>query len=157
MKRLLVCLALILSFVCMPIGNQNSFGATKTKAQSKFVSNKVLKKWKKGWHSRSGRKYYCVKKGKLAKGWKKIGKNKFYFDRKNGFMKRYCQTIGGAKYYFNSKGVMKTGLVTFKVGSRWYDKSGKQVSGWKTVSINGKKRKALFRSEDGYHDSGKYG
>ena len=76
MKRLLVCLALILSFVCMPIGNQNSFGATKTKAQSKFVSNKVLKKWKKGWHSRSGRKYYCVKKGKLAKGWKKIGKNK---------------------------------------------------------------------------------
>ena len=80
MKRLLVCLALILSFVCMPIGNQNSFGATKTKAQSKFVSNKVLKKWKKGWHSRSGRKYYCVKKGKLAKGWKKIGKNKFYFD-----------------------------------------------------------------------------
>lgn len=48
MKRLLVCFVLILSFVCVPIGSQNSYGATKTKAQSKYVSNKVLKKWKKG-------------------------------------------------------------------------------------------------------------
>lgn len=79
MKRLLVCLALILSFVCMPIGNQNSFGATKTKAQSKFVSNKVLKKWKKGWHSRSGRKYYCVKKGQTGKGLEKNRKKQILF------------------------------------------------------------------------------
>ena len=72
----------------------NSYGATKTKAQSKYVSNKVLKKWKKGWHSRAGRKYYCVKKGKLAKGWKKIGKSKYYFDKKMGsccdFVKRFA-------------------------------------------------------------------
>ena len=41
MKRLLVCFVLILSFVCVPIGSQTSYGATKTKAQSKYVSNKV--------------------------------------------------------------------------------------------------------------------
>ena len=47
MKKVLVCFVLVLSFVCMPIGSQTSYGATKTKAQSKYVSNKVLKKWKK--------------------------------------------------------------------------------------------------------------
>lgn len=149
MKRLLVCFVLILSFVCVPIGSQTSYSATKTKAQSKYVSNKVLKKWKKGWHSRAGRKYYCVKKGKLAKGWKKIGKNKYYFDKKNGFMLRFRQTIRGKKYYFNSKGAMKTGLVKFKAGNRWYDKNGKQVTGWKTVPIKGKKEKHCFDPKTG--------
>ena len=45
MKRLFVCFVLILSFVCMPTSHQNIYGATKAHAQSKYVSNKVLKKW----------------------------------------------------------------------------------------------------------------
>lgn len=64
-------------------------------------------------------------------------------------MKRYYQTIGGKKYYFNSKGAMKTGLVKFKVGNRWYDKNGKQVTGWKTILINGKKEKHCFDPKTG--------
>ena len=104
---------------------------------------------KKGWHSRAGRKYYCVKKGKLAKGWKRIEKTKYYFDKKNGFMLRFRQTIRGKKYYFNSKDAMKTGLVKFKAGNWWYDKNGKQITGWKTVPINGKKEKHCFDPKTG--------
>lgn len=63
----------------MPIGGQNSYGATKTHVQSKYVSNKVLKKWKKGWHSRAGRKYYCVKKGQAGKGLEKDRKKQVLF------------------------------------------------------------------------------
>ena len=43
---------------------------------------KFEKMEKKGWHSRAGRKYYCVKKGKLAKGWKRIEKTSIILIKK---------------------------------------------------------------------------
>lgn len=40
---------------------------------------------------------------------------------------------------------MKTGLVKFKAGNWWYDKNGKQITGWKTVPINGQMKMDVFK------------
>lgn len=95
------------------------------------------------------KKVLLRKKGQTGKGLEKDRKNKYYFDKKNGFMLRFRQTIRGKKYYFNSKDAMKTGLVKFKAGNWWYDKNGKQITGWKTVPINGKKEKHCFDPKTG--------
>lgn len=95
------------------------------------------------------KKVLLCEKRQAGKGLEKDRKNKYYFDKKNGFMLRFRQTIRGKKYYFNSKDAMKTGLVKFKAGNWWYDKNGKQITGWKTVPINGKKEKHCFDPKTG--------
>ena len=79
MKKVLVCFVLVLSFVCMPIGSQTSYGATKTKAQSKYVSNKVLKKWKKRMAFPCRKKVLLCEKRQVGKGLEEDRKKQVLF------------------------------------------------------------------------------
>lgn len=84
-----------------------------------------------------GKYYYFNKYGMMQTGWKVIGKSKYYF-KKNGSAAIGKIRIGKGLYYFSKKGIMQTGWRVIS-GKRYYfnKKSGKAVSGWKT--IKGKK------------------
>lgn len=127
---------------------------TNTKATSTQmkVPKKVLKKWKKGFHKYKGNRYYCKRKGKLAKGWKTIKKKRYYFIPANGAAAKYHKTIKKKRYYFTKSGVMKTGWVKFKNGKRYYKKSGIMATGVTTI----KKKEYYFNPTDGLMMSSKY-
>lgn len=137
--------------------NDTSQSSSKANANSsssaKKVPKKVLRKWKKGFHKYKGNRYYCKRKGKLAKGWKTIKKKRYYFSPSTGAAVKYHQTIKNKRYYFTGSGVMKTGWVKFKEGGkRYYKKSGVMVTGVVTI----KSKEYYFDPSTGLLLSSKY-
>lgn len=84
-----------------------------------------------GWltDSKTGRKRYFYKSGKMLTGWTK---NLRYFNPSTGYMTTGWLTLNGKKYYFNPRnGVAMTGWVKNPSGKyRYFGKTGIMLTGW---------------------------
>lgn len=101
-----------------------------------------------GWRKDGqGKKRYFTASGRMVTGWYTLSGKKYYFDKKTGIMKTGWLYEGKYKYYFNTKtGIMASDVMlkdTKKNITRYFNKSGRMATGWKTFSSQ---KKCYFNS-----------
>ena len=101
-----------------------------------------------GWRKDGqGKKRYFTASGRMVTGWYTLSGKKYYFDKKTGIMRTGWLYEGKYKYYFNAKtGIMSSDVMlkdTKKNITRYFNKSGRMATGWKTFSSQ---KKCYFNS-----------
>ena len=101
-----------------------------------------------GWRKDGqGKKRYFTASGRMVTGWYTLIGKKYYFDKKTGIMRTGWLYEGKYKYYFNAKtGIMSSDVMlkdTKKNITRYFNKSGRMATGWKTFSSQ---KKCYFNS-----------